>query len=175
MNKILKIIVILLTLIYPFIVFVALQKQLSLKFMSLFLTAIILINFIKSKQKITLAFGLLLSTLLYITNNDLFLKSYPVIMNLIITITFYASLSSTPIITQITQKMKLKQTNQTKIYTKNLTIIWTIFLAINTVISFTTLFLSPFVWTLYNGLISYLLMGILFIGEFCIRRRFLNV
>lgn len=46
------------------------------------------------------------------------------------------------------------------------------FFGINAVIALITVFFAPMeIWVLYNGLISYLLMGILLIAEFILRKR----
>ncbi|EYU47959.1 putative membrane protein [Acinetobacter baumannii 1457504] len=46
------------------------------------------------------------------------------------------------------------------------------FLFCNALIALSTvLFTSTQVWVIYNGFISYVLMGILFLGEFILRKR----
>lgn len=56
-------------------------------------------------------------------------------------------------------------------YCRSVTKVWCGFFLINATIALITTFLSLEVWTLYNGFISYLIMGSLFIGEFLIRGR----
>jgi uncharacterized membrane protein len=56
-------------------------------------------------------------------------------------------------------------------YTVKVTVAWCVFFVVNGFIAlYTALFASIETWTLYNGLISYLLMGVLFAGEYCIRQ-----
>ena len=57
-------------------------------------------------------------------------------------------------------------------YTKKLTYVWTIFAFVNWIISFTTVFLSETIWILYNGIISYALIGIFFAVEYVVRLKF---
>jgi uncharacterized membrane protein len=57
-------------------------------------------------------------------------------------------------------------------YTKKVTKVWCVFFLANALISLVTVFLSDEIWALYNGLISYVLMGVLFLGEWIVRKRF---
>lgn len=63
--------------------------------------------------------------------------------------------------------MRFRKDNLTKqevSYAKKLTMIWAFFSIANAGISLGTLWISMDFWMLYNGLISYILMGILFAG-----------
>jgi uncharacterized membrane protein len=58
-------------------------------------------------------------------------------------------------------------------YTRRVTQVWCLFFALNGVIALiTTLWASAAVWTIYNGLVAYLLMGLLFAVEYSVRWRF---
>ena len=60
-------------------------------------------------------------------------------------------------------------------YTRNVTIIWCVFFILNGGAAlYTTLYTSLETWALYNGVISYVLMGLLFAGEYLVRKRFQN-
>ena len=54
-------------------------------------------------------------------------------------------------------------------YTRTVTKVWCAFFMVNGAIAFVTCFQSLEIWTLYNGLISYLLIAILFVSEFLMR------
>lgn len=57
-------------------------------------------------------------------------------------------------------------------YTRQVTAVWCLFFVANgSVALYTALYASLEVWTLYNGLIAYLLMGLLFAGEYAVRRQ----
>lgn len=56
-------------------------------------------------------------------------------------------------------------------YTRRVTWAWCGFFTINAAISLATVFASRERWALYNGLVSYLLMGALFAVEWLFRRR----
>ena len=55
-------------------------------------------------------------------------------------------------------------------YTRKATVVWAIFMFFNTVISLITVFLSTKIWVLYNGFISYILIGIMMTTEYIIRK-----
>ena len=57
-------------------------------------------------------------------------------------------------------------------YTRRVTQVWCGFFIVNGSVSLlTALFASDAGWALYNGVISYALMGLLFVGEWLIRKR----
>ena len=160
---------------YPFIVFVFLQKQFSLRLLSFFLIGMAFFNFAQNKQKNIFFLVCLLSCLLFCINNALFLKIYPVLMNAMIGLGFALSLRTTPLITVFAQKMHYNMTDEVINYTRKATVAWAIFMFFNMLCSLITVFMSDFVWTIYNGLISYLLIGLMFMGEFIVRQRRQNV
>jgi uncharacterized membrane protein len=58
-------------------------------------------------------------------------------------------------------------------YTRRVTQVWCGFFVINACISLATIFwTTPLIWSLYNGVIAYILMGLLFAGEYFIRKQF---
>lgn len=55
-------------------------------------------------------------------------------------------------------------------YTRRVTVVWVAFLLVNGAVAlWTALGASWFVWALYNGAISYVLIAALFLGELCLR------
>ena len=56
------------------------------------------------------------------------------------------------------------------IYTRKVTIAWCLFFLSNGLIALYTVFYSSIeIWTLYNGFVSYILMGLFFAVEYLIR------
>lgn len=107
---------------------------------------------------------------LFYLKRIILLKYYPVCVNFIFFIIFFSSLfTKETIIQKIAKTMDGKLTDKTAVYTRKLTYIWCIFTFFNFIISLITVFLPDKYWILYNGLISYLLMGTLFITEYLIR------
>ncbi len=92
-------------------------------------------------------------------------------MNTAVCTIFTLSLKKTPLITQFAQKMQKEPLNQEKlIYTRKATKAWAIFMFMNTVASLITVFLSDEIWAIYNGFISYILIGTMMLSEYIIRK-----
>ncbi|MBQ9245132.1 hypothetical protein IJ182_02565 [bacterium] len=91
-------------------------------------------------------------------------------MNFFIFSVFFASLfQKETIIQKFAKILDGMLTDKTAEYTRKLTYVWCIFLFCNFVFSVITIFLSDKIWILYNGFISYVLIGILFAVEYIIR------
>ncbi|MFW5969490.1 MAG: hypothetical protein ACOCP9_02525 [Halofilum sp. (in: g-proteobacteria)] len=57
-------------------------------------------------------------------------------------------------------------------YTRRVTVVWCAFFLVNGLIAlWTAVGASWATWTLYNGFLSYMLMGLLFMGEYAVRQR----
>lgn len=111
----------------------------------------------------------------YFFKGRIYFRLYPVIMSLIAFSFFFISLFRTPVCETFARRMRGDLDEKGIRYCRKLTVVWTVFLAFNSMASLVSVFLSPGVWAFYNGFLSYLLMGGLFLGEFIYRRRVLNV
>lgn len=107
--------------------------------------------------------------------SDFLLYVYPVMMNAAFFAFFASSLESEPVITKIA-KLQAQKNNEILDekaikYTKNLTIIWCAFFVFNGLVCFVlALFEDKIFWTFYTGLVSYILIGVLFLGELIFRK-----
>ncbi|MFA0567748.1 MAG: septation protein IspZ [Vibrio gallaecicus] len=100
------------------------------------------------------------------------LTFYPVIVNACMLVVFALSLWQPQTIIERLARLQEPDLPQSGIdYTRNVTKIWCLFFVVNGSIALYTCFQPLEVWTLYNGLISYLLAGSLFAIEFFIRQR----
>jgi uncharacterized membrane protein len=101
------------------------------------------------------------------------LKLYPVAMNGLMLVLFGASLVRGPsAVERIARLAEPDLPIQAVDYTRRVTQVWCAFFLMNGLIAlFTALWASDAVWTLYNGLVAYVLMGLLGGGEWLIRRR----
>ena len=70
--------------------------------------------------------------------------------------------------------MHYEITSEVKKYTKNATLAWGIFMLFNAIASFLTIFAPDWIWAVYNGFISYILIGIMFLAELLYRRKYTN-
>jgi len=107
-----------------------------------------------------------------LSNHPLAVRLNPVWMSLTMLAIFGWSLYSPP--SMIERFARLAQADLPPHaigYTRQVTKVWCIFFVINAAIALWTALWAPLqVWTLYNGLISYLLMGLLFGVEYLVRR-----
>lgn len=101
------------------------------------------------------------------------LRLYPVLVNVGMLLLFAWSLHSPP--TVIERLARLQHPDlppEGIIYTKRVTQVWCLFFITNGGIAFiTALWASLEMWSLYNGLIAYILMGLLFAGEYIVRKK----
>lgn len=121
-----------------------------------------------------MAGALLLVALTVWSNQLLPLKLYPVLMNFLTLALFSYSLFYPPSMIERFARMTDPDLPPEAIgYTRRVTQVWCGFLLVNGSIAlYTALWATPEVWSLYNGVIAYLLMGLMFGGEYLIRLRF---
>jgi uncharacterized membrane protein len=100
-------------------------------------------------------------------------QAYPVIVSLSFSAIFGFSLLFPPtVVERIARLAEPDLPPSGAAYTRKVTVVWAIVLLINAFVSMaTTLWGSLAQWTLWNGLLSYLLMGSIFVGEWLIRKR----
>ena len=96
---------------------------------------------------------------------------YPVAMNLGLLIIFSYSLYQKPCVIETLARLKEPELDEFAVkYTEKVTVVWCIFFLLNGSIAlYTALYASITHWTLYNGLIAYLLMVALMAVEFLVR------
>jgi len=105
------------------------------------------------------------------SGSPLYLKFYPVSISLSFLAVFaYSVLRPPTIVYRIAQLTQPVLDEYTTRYTGRVTIIWCVFFALNAgVAAITAVFGSDRQWALYNGLISYLMVGTLFAAEWAYR------
>jgi len=174
---------------YPVIIFLSLvYLKVSPRILSLSVFAVALVNFLVFTGERssgpgrgrTIALSCLLAVLAvaaFVTNRTVVLRFYPVLVGLSLLTVFGFTLVKPPAMIlrfALLQDKTLRESadfSAVERYCKKVTIIWCAFFIGNTAIAlYTTLYASAFVWSLYNGLISYILMGCLFVGEFIVRK-----
>lgn len=166
--------------LYPFIVYFGLQ-HISLRQVSLVLMVLLGLRLLLSKTLLTsmpwikpasiLAIIALATTQFF--NSDLGLKLYPVIINTVMAITFAYSLKSGPTVIESFARIKEPDLDEKGVnYTRQVTKVWCAFFIINGSIAlYTSLFTSLQTWTLYNGLIAYILIALLGLVEWLVRQK----
>ncbi|MBH9577439.1 COG4648 family protein [Inhella proteolytica] len=164
-----------LTATYPLLVYLGLAHA-EPRALALLLLGLALARFLasRSQQALGLALaGLLLAALTAWSNQLLPLKLYPVAVSAALLVLFGLSLWKGP--TVVERLARLQEPNLDAhgvAYTRRVTQVWCGFFVLNGSLALATaLWGSDATWALYNGLISYGLMGLLMGGEWLVRRR----
>ncbi|HCI5981394.1 DNA gyrase subunit B [Klebsiella sp. HSTU-Sny5] len=123
--------------------------------------------------QIVAAAGMTLCIASYLLKTHQLLLFYPVVVNSVMLAVFGGSLWSTmPIIERLARLREPDLPERAVRYTRRVTQIWCAFFIINGGIAlFTALYGDLSLWTAWNGMISYLLMGTLMAGEWLVRQR----
>jgi uncharacterized membrane protein len=166
-----------LTALYPLAVWLG-HGRIEPRVMACLLLAAALLRLPKlklSRSARWLAFGALaLGALAMGTNAVLPLKLYPVLVNAGFLAAFAHSLVVPP--SMVERLARLSEPDlppQAVAYTRRVTQAWCVFFAANGAMALgTAVFASEATWSLYNGAVSYLLMGLLFGAEYLVRIRF---
>lgn len=111
-----------------------------------------------------------------LANQQMGIRLYPVLINLVLLVIFLLSLRFPP--SAIERLARLREANLPESgvrYTRKVTWLWAGFFALNGLVAaYTSFYSSLEAWTLYNGLIAYLLMGVLGAAEWLVRQRVRN-
>lgn len=101
---------------------------------------------------------------------------YPVVVNGVMLAVFGASLWTTmPLVERLARLRHPELPEAAVRYTRRVTQVWCVFFIINGCIAlFTALHGDMTLWTAWNGMISYLLMGTLMAGEWLVRRQMIK-
>lgn len=108
------------------------------------------------------------------TNNETVLRCHPAVVNLIMMLAFARTLRRPPSMIERFARLSNPHLPPAAVaYTRNVTRVWCGFLGLNAGIAFYTAFCtSREAWSLYNGGIAYVLVGLLLAGEFIWRHVF---
>jgi len=184
-----KIILALVTVLYPFVVFYGLA-EFSVRWVSFILLLLFLVrlfvlkkNSVRAKKaknilsplasKVISLVVLVFLLFSFIFDADIGLLFYPVIINSALALIFSYSLANPPpVIERLARLIQDDLPPHAVVYTRTVTKIWLGFFIINGLIAtYTALFTSLQTWTIYNGFIAYILMALLFTGEYLVRLR----
>lgn len=167
-------------LLYPVLIFFGLEEG-RIKCLALILlsAAVLRLWIVRQEANPTLVSTAVPLALLLVAVSSLLQSSatailyYPVIINAALAFSFGESLlRGKPIIETIARRSRPNLPPDAIIYTRNVTILWLVFFLINAAIAlWTTRSGDLELWTLYNGGISYALIGIIFVIERFARRR----
>jgi len=172
--------------LYPILVFYFhIVRGISVRMFSLFIMAFAVIVFLsvifsRKNKKNDLIWPpvilFIVGTLCVISDSGFVLKFYPVVMNGLFLITFGLTLFLPPTMifrfaTLMDKSIKGSLAEKRiAAYCRKVTVMWCIFFIFNGSIAVLTIFSgSDVFWSVYNGVIAYILMGILFAVEYIVR------
>ncbi|OCG46920.1 hypothetical protein A9G35_04505 [Gilliamella sp. Choc5-1] len=180
-KLIIKIITNLLLVCYPFIIYLSFKYQyinlavwvLMIFFVLRFISLPNLFSSMRWLAKTLAIMGILLAVSSWLFAKYQLLLYYPVMVNMIFLLLFSYSLSQPQTIIEKFARMQHSDLPIKAVqYTRKVTICWCLFFVINGSIALTTCLINDmYWWTIYNGLISYLLMAILMGVEWLIRQK----
>lgn len=108
---------------------------------------------------------------IYLLKGNLWFRLYPAIMVALFFLCFFISLFKTPLVEVIARRMGEDIDDRAQRYCRNVTRVWAAFLAVHFLVTLGTVFASYETWVFYNGVLAYVMMGVLFMGEWIVRRR----
>ncbi len=168
----------LISLLYPLLVFSTVQYlppwQIAMLLLAVLLLRLVLIPQFKKNGNQLVQFLAIAFSLLALWNNDLItLRFYPVLINFALFLVFLRSLYfPPPVIERLARLQHPYLPPKGVIYTRKVTKVWTVFFILNASVAlFTAVCASLAWWSLYNGLIAYLLMALLMGIEYLVRVR----
>lgn len=173
--RMLGVVVALATLAYPAIVYVGVGHSEPL-WVSAALLALALLRAWVSRQGVWMwaAVGAALLAVASVWQQSWVpLKLYPLAVNVVMFALFTLSLFvGKPVVERIARLTEPDLPPEGVAYTRKVTRVWCCFFVVNGALAATTaLWASDKIWALYNGLIAYILMGLLFGVEWLVRRR----
>ncbi|WP_426415347.1 hypothetical protein [Aestuariirhabdus sp. LZHN29] len=122
------------------------------------------------------AIGVAIALLSLVANSEFPFRFYPVAVNGVLLGLFGLSLFRGPsFVERIARMTEPDLPEQGVHYTRRVTQLWCLFFIINgSAALYTALYASLELWTIYNGLIAYVLMGVLVCSEWVYRRVFIE-
>lgn len=110
-----------------------------------------------------------------LSNSEVILRIYPAAMSMGMLLLFGLSLKYPPSMIEVIARLTTPDLSATGIqYTRTVTQVWCLFFIVNGgFATYTALYASRDIWALYNGLIAYIAMAVLFASEWLIRHRFI--
>ena len=176
MSRLFGLVLALAGLAYPFAVYFGMQ-QLSPRLFAGLLGGLWLARLLTGARRpgerwmalAALAFCLLLG----LAGEPRLLRWYPVLLNGMLLGLFGLSLKYGPPLVERLARLREPQLPAVAVrYTRRVTQVWALFFLGNGLTAAALTLWTPLSWwTLYNGLIAYLLMGLLFAGEWLLRQR----
>lgn len=164
--------------LYPLVVYFGQGRLSSLTLIALALSLIALRLFASAKRpadplRIPLVFAAAGIAGIAFLDEQVAIRVYPVFVSLCLAVAFGHSLLHPPsLIERFARIREPDLPRGAAEYCRRVTIVWTAFTIFNaTVAAGTALWATIEIWTLWTGVVSYFLLGALFLGELLVRRQ----
>ena len=170
-----RVLAVVFTLLYPLMIYLSIGR-IAIWQMALFMAAMALLRYLSEPNRFWLLAGLGVLALAGIAawaDSLVMIKLYPVLVNALMLVVFASSLIYPPSAIERLARLQEPNLDQRGVaYTRGVTQVWVGFFVFNlSAALYTSLFCSERIWALYNGMIAYVLMGLLFAVEWLVRGR----
>ena len=108
---------------------------------------------------------------IYLLKGNVWFRLYPVLAVGAFLAAFGLSLLGTPLVERFARRMGEDLDAAGVSYCRSATVAWTVFLSAHFAVTVATLFGPIEAWAVYNGFVAYMLIGLMFLGEFIVRKR----
>ncbi len=180
LRKSLTVLIAGLTLSYPLLVWFSLD-YFQPRVLALILAGLFLLRFllrgtnaqVPGAMKFIVPASVLFLLAIALINETDWLLLYPVFVSLLFFAVFALSLLFPPPVVERLARLEDPELPPKGVaYTRKVTQVWSLFFLTNAAVSlFTVCYGDPWLWSLYNGLVFYLLMGLLMAAEMAVRRK----
>lgn len=175
LKSITRIVFVVLSVTYPFVIYFGRNhvtpQTMALALLCLLVIRAWLVGWKTPTAKLLILAGVLVCLATFLLGGLIGLLWYPSAINLGMLLAFaYSVLHPPTVIERLARLTDPALPAHAVIYTRKVTLVWCAFFVLNGGISaWTALFAFTETWMLYNGLIAYILMGLLFVIEWVVR------
>jgi uncharacterized membrane protein len=176
MNSAIKTSLLLLSLLYPFIVYWGLQHN-GYAWLLMMMAGLLVLRWFtasSSQERFFLVFAVIIvGAVVYWLGSKSGIKLYPVIINLSLLVLFASSLlGKESFVEKLARITEPDLPEKAVIYTRKVTQTWCVFFAVNATLSLITVLMkNDELWFWYNGVLAYVFIGMLMAGEWLVRQR----
>lgn len=181
LNRLVNVLAVGMALTFPVAVYFGLQFA-DPRSLGLLLLAMLLLRHGRSARRFASHIGLAewailaglggLTGAIIVCNSEPLLLLYPAAVSLAMLLLFGRTLLYPPSLVERIARLAEPDLPPAGVrYTRRVTIAWCVFFVVNGSVAASTVFFSREWWLLYNGLIAYLAMGLMFAGEWLLRGR----
>lgn len=169
-----------LALVYPLVVYLGINRV-SPAVLGVILGCMVAIKFYLTPQKdysqtLVLLLMVTFSLGVAVSNSEMTLRFYPVLMSCAVASMFALSLFQPQSLIERFARMAGKTiTSNAKRYSRRLTLLWSILLLVNAIVAgYFALYATMKSWALYNGLLSYVVFILFFCLEYGFRQYYIR-